>query len=258
MLTTLILSLTLGAPAAAQDPGGVHPPSPVEQFQQKTGQEEDEMVVLFRRVENRLREIDRLLFDASAGRRISSQSESGIEDLLKRTRAGNQEVLDGIDEILELAGERARMQQQQQQSGGSSGEGGEQGQNGQGQGQNSPSPLDQQSQGQSQRESTPEGPGQQPSGGEPQPQPGEQGQTPGEQVRPEGNQDSNAEPTQQAGSTPPGSTAGSGNGAVDGDARWGDLPVHVRELFRAQGGADMPPHYRDWIDAYYRRLNRKP
>ena len=37
--------------------------------------------------------------------------------------------------------------------------------------------------------------------------------------------------------------------------RWGDLPIQVREVFRNQGGSDLPPQYRDWIDAYYRRLN---
>lgn len=40
------------------------------------------------------------------------------------------------------------------------------------------------------------------------------------------------------------------------DDRWGDLPIHVRDLFRAQGNGDLPPRYREWIDAYYRRLNR--
>jgi hypothetical protein len=25
-----------------------------------------------------------------------------------------------------------------------------------------------------------------------------------------------------------------------------------------EGGRDLPPRYRDWIDAYYRRLNRQP
>jgi hypothetical protein len=43
-----------------------------------------------------------------------------------------------------------------------------------------------------------------------------------------------------------------------GNDRWGDLPVHVRELFRAQGGGDLPPRYRDWIDSYYRRSNQRP
>ncbi|HUR28859.1 MAG TPA: hypothetical protein VM509_11775, partial [Planctomycetota bacterium] len=36
--------------------------------------------------------------------------------------------------------------------------------------------------------------------------------------------------------------------------RWGDLPIQVREVFRTEGGEDMPPQYRDWIDGYYRRL----
>lgn len=39
--------------------------------------------------------------------------------------------------------------------------------------------------------------------------------------------------------------------------RWGDLPVQAREVFRNHGGSDFPPHYRDWIDQYYRRLNAK-
>lgn len=38
--------------------------------------------------------------------------------------------------------------------------------------------------------------------------------------------------------------------------RWGDLPLHVREVFRVEGASDIPPRYRDWIDAYYRRLNK--
>ena len=43
-----------------------------------------------------------------------------------------------------------------------------------------------------------------------------------------------------------------------GADRWGDLPPHVRDLFRMEGGGDLPPRYRDWIDAYYRRLDRTP
>jgi hypothetical protein len=45
---------------------------------------------------------------------------------------------------------------------------------------------------------------------------------------------------------------------VDERERWGDLPIQVREVFRNEGGADLPPQYRDWIDAYYRRLNQRP
>lgn len=38
--------------------------------------------------------------------------------------------------------------------------------------------------------------------------------------------------------------------------RWGDLPIHAREVFRNAGRSDLPPEYHDWIDAYYRRLNQ--
>jgi hypothetical protein len=31
--------------------------------------------------------------------------------------------------------------------------------------------------------------------------------------------------------------------------------MHAREVFRNDGGGDVPPYYRDWIDQYYRRLN---
>jgi hypothetical protein len=43
-----------------------------------------------------------------------------------------------------------------------------------------------------------------------------------------------------------------GGNAAD---RWGDLPVNVRDVFRAQGGSDLPVRYREWIDAYFKRLN---
>ncbi len=36
---------------------------------------------------------------------------------------------------------------------------------------------------------------------------------------------------------------------------WGNLPIHLRDIFRAEGQGDMPARYRDWIDSYYRRLN---
>ena len=44
--------------------------------------------------------------------------------------------------------------------------------------------------------------------------------------------------------------------AVD-DGRWGELPIHLRDLFRSHGHGGMPALDRDWIDAYHRRLNRE-
>ena len=139
--------------ALAQD-GGVHPPSPVERLletgQAQSGQ--DEMVVLFQRVEGRLREIDKLLYDASAGEPIVRIEESGIAELLRRSRAKNQEVLDDMDRILQLAHERGDKQQQS----GSSGSSGQ----GQGQSPNDGSPNQGSREGSTQREQTPQGPGQ--------------------------------------------------------------------------------------------------
>jgi hypothetical protein len=86
-----------------------------------------------------------------------------------------------------------------------------------------------------------------PSGQQPdQPSPTQQGE-------PKGEKESPAEPKNQAGAPPPKSatevTAGD-----KANQQWGDLPPTVRELFTTEGGGDLPPQYRDWIDAYYRRL----
>ena len=37
--------------------------------------------------------------------------------------------------------------------------------------------------------------------------------------------------------------------------QWGNLPLRMRELFRAEGQGKIPARYRDWIESYYRRLN---
>jgi hypothetical protein len=39
--------------------------------------------------------------------------------------------------------------------------------------------------------------------------------------------------------------------------RWGTLPEHARAIFSSEGDDEVPPRYRDWIDAYHRRLNRE-
>ena len=44
--------------------------------------------------------------------------------------------------------------------------------------------------------------------------------------------------------------------APDATDRWGDLPIQAREVFRNEGSRDVPPEYVDWIDAYYKKLNR--
>lgn len=58
------------------------------------------------------------------------------------------------------------------------------------------------------------------------------------------------------GGPPPSSAADHRGTSADPAERWGDLPEKARDVFRSQGGVDLPVRYREWIDAYYRRLNR--
>ena len=89
-------------------------------------------------------------------------------------------------------------------------------------------------------------PGQKPEGQEPKPG--------GEE--PKGNQDDPEQTDPKQAGAPPGYETQDPLHATGGD-EWGNLPVHVRELFRAEGGQRLPARYRDWIDSYYRRLNRR-
>ena len=223
--------LTLSAPA--QDPERPLPPVPIEAVDAQRGREE--MIELFRKVESRLKEIDQLLYDASAGNAVGGEvAEAGIDELLQQSTSKGEEVLSGIDRILEIA---------QQQGGGSCSAAMES---------SGKSPLDppkDQPGEQGEKEKTPEKPGE---------KPGEQAahKQDGEPKSPEG---SDAPPQNRETDQPPpeGETAGRID-AIDSTERWGDLPIHVRDLFRTEGGGDMPPQYRDWIDAYYRRLNQAP
>ena len=69
---------------------------------------------------------------------------------------------------------------------------------------------------------------------------------------------STAPPHQMPGARPTPSATEVAEASANPAERWGDLPQHARDVFQSAGGADMPARYRDWIDAYYRRLNKKP
>ena len=213
---------------------------------------EQELRELFGKVERRLREIDKLLSDASAGetKKLDQVGASGIDEILKNASARHQEVLEGIDRILEIARELENQQQSSASQGGQPkpGEGGE-------------SPLDKRGGQSTQREETPSKPEGQ--GSQPKPKPGgekpENSKQPGGQDTPK---DGRASPDHDPKNTPgapqgPQPTERTQRPA-DEQERWGDLPVHARDVFRTEGGGDMPVQYRDWIDAYYKRLNKKP
>ena len=111
------------------------------------------------------------------------------------------------------------------------------------------SPLDQERErGPTQGEQTPESPAEQPQGEKPGPkQP--QGEKPDDRgPNPPGGENRPSDPRQDQGGAP----VGAGNDAE----RWGTLPERVRQVLQNQITDDVPLQYRDWIDAYYRRLNK--
>jgi hypothetical protein len=260
----LALALLLaGSSALAQDPPKPEPEKPVIHVPLPGAQDDlqQQILKLFGEVETRLREIDKLLSEAAAGERgvrdaqkPLEKSAAGIGALVQRTQTEGKAVVEAIDKILELA---AQQQAQQSQGGGSgmgsssqgqgNSQGGQTGQQGETQGK---SPLDGQRDTTTQREGTPDKPGAQ-KGEKPQ---GAQADPNG---NPRGNQKTGGDPKNTAGKTPPGQAT---EKAAHGDSRdsWGYLPEHARDVFRTQGGGQMPARYREWIDAYYKRLNQKP
>ena len=221
-----------------------------------------EMIELFGKVERRLRKVDVLLSDAGAGdtSRLSAVGAAGIEELLRDSASESRSAIAEIDKILEIAQE---LSSQNPSSSSSSGDSGQQQSEQPGE---SSSPLDQ-SQGSTRRESTPEAPSEQSQQEGEQEQQGQgqhqQGEKPGEQEQQRGDDPRDPGASDQTdtrnreGSDPPGTGTARIGAGVDAGQRWGDLPPNVRDVFRAESVGDVPPRYRDWIDAYYARLNAK-
>jgi len=199
---------------------------------------QEEMIRLFHEVEQTLGAIDVELADAGAGRiPVPEGRDSGMDRLLHSTGEKSDQAVVGIDRILELAQEmnqggscmRSAMCNKPNQSG--------------------KSPLDKERQnGPTESEKTPEGPQDKPKpeGMKPEPQP--QGEKPDDRGKnPPAGQNVHALPRSDESGPPvaPGSDA----------ERWGMLPERVQQVFNNQITDDMPLQYRDWIDAYYKRLN---
>ena len=111
------------------------------------------------------------------------------------------------------------------------------------------SPLDKERQsGPTQPENTPEAP---------KPGPDEKS---GDEPKPEGQEPQDGGPNPPTGENRPSLPRLDENGQPvrpgnDAD-RWGSLPERVRQVFQNQMTDDLPLQYRDWIDSYYRRLNK--
>jgi hypothetical protein len=269
-------------PARPDDPQHKPVPIPIP-LPGETAQADDphaEMRRLFGKIERDMREIDRLLADASAGGNAGASSQAkqkaadalqGIQKLLDNSEERGKSVVAGIDRILELAQHEPTSSSSCQSAGGlckngntgsksksdSKNEGGSQGQS-PGDSEAGKSPLDRQGENTTQREATPQspelGPGKDGSkdGREP-----KSGQPKKESPKPIGNDASRPAPRNSPANPPPGSSTEAPQAGATAADKWGDLPVHVRDVFRAQGGGDMPAQYRDWIDAYYRRMAKR-
>lgn len=232
------LLVAAGAPAL-QGEG----PLPTTPFRQDDPQQQ--LIELIQKVELRLIDIDRRLSDASTGSvPLEAVGDSGIDDLLRQASRDSRQTIQDIDKILEIA---QQMGGQQGQSGGQQSpepQGGE-------------SPLDsERNRGPQERENTPSEPGEQPQGGEDEQPGGEEPQQEGEDGSPQPEGGPN---DPQGENRPAGEQSQDGSGGPSGadDAnRWGELPVRYREVFRNQGGEELPVQYREWIDAYHRRLSK--
>lgn len=232
-ITALLVAALMVGNARAQEP------EIPEQFQPQPGGDlVEELTRLFQEVERNLERIDIQLADAGAGEMpLTDVEDSGLEKLLRDSQDRSEEVLAGIDRILEIA----------QQMGSSMGSG-----MGQPQQQQGDSPLDQErDKGPQDREKTPDAPGDkpEPEPGQEQPQPSPDGDPKGPEDNPLDGENQTGDPRQDQ----PGAPVNPGDD-VD---KWGFLPDRVREKFRNQGGDELPVRYRDWIDSYYRRLNTR-
>jgi len=259
--TSLALLLVGGlSPSAfaAQEPEPQEGPTPIE-LPGLMNEQEQEMLQLFREIEQNLRKVDVLLSDAGAGdtTRLAEIEEAGIGRLLEDSRETSQQVLEDIDRLLEIAQEMG----QQSGSAGSPG----QPQPGESSGSQGSDSLGRGSQ-TTRREQTPEGPGEESSGQNPQEGQQPEGEEEGDGAQPpspqgqtptDGQESSNTDPTNRQGNDPPVDPTGAGSPNDPAHDRWGDLPVHVQDVFRGEDSEQMPARYREWIDAYYRRLNRR-
>lgn len=249
----------------------------------------EEMERLFGEVERKLIRVNRLLEEASVGGKRGAAAANGmkstvksIDELLRESEESGRASVAAIDRILELASQPHDESSGSSsktgglcQSAGSGKSGGSQsgqapgskpksgaGQNGKQPGGeqsgDAPSPLDRQGTATSQREATPQGPGE----GQREPGADKPGSDPhdanAQGQQPKGNRATQTPGRLRPGETPPGAATETVGVAPSGQERWGELPETTREIFRMQGGGDMPPRYREWIDAYYKRLNQKP
>ncbi|MEZ5979934.1 MAG: hypothetical protein R3F34_17220 [Planctomycetota bacterium] len=226
---------------------------------------QERMIKLFGEVEQHLREVDSMLYEASGVDRF--EASDGVAKWVQNASDNSREAVEKIDELLRLSEELGRQQQQQQQqqqqSSGSGQNSGRQQQSSssrQNQGRSSRERLDgDPNQASAEQQGRDQGEQQGPDQGGDQEQ-GSQSQESGDSQdgrHPDGDQGSDDEGQQRVG---PGERREDGqrSGADARFGAWGELPPRTQEIFTNRASDDMPPQYREWIDSYYKRVSKRP
>lgn len=261
-LQGIALLLAVLAPTAfAQEQEGQDGPPDLNPLRRAQPSGEEELKQLFLTVDKRLNRVTELLYEASSGdpSRSSEIGSAGIDELIREAESAASEAQGGIAKLLEASRRQSEaagveinrileIAAQNPQGGQSS---------------SSSSPSDSQSQPQqgqtpsgSRREEKGMPPGGQEQGqqqSQPKPEEGEEpGQEPGGGKPDDG---PNTEQESNSDEDPRNSEKGDAANAR-GTEDWGDLPIHLRSTFQNSVSDDVPPRYRDWVDAYYERLGR--
>jgi cobalamin biosynthesis protein CobT len=205
-----------------------------------------EIIELFKRVDEKMKAIDAILFDMGAGELpLAAPEDSGLGDLLSLTKGASDDVVRDIDRILKIADEMSKSQRKSGQSGSDKqGQKGQTGQTKEGEGEKQQGDNDEKEENDSPKKQGEQGEDK----SKPEDEEGEQK---------EGEPKSGKESDETGQNSPNGGTSAAKLGAgsqANRSERWGELPERLRETFRTQGGEDLPLFYRDWIESYYRHL----
>jgi hypothetical protein len=223
-------SLALAPPASAQ----------------MTDPDQERARELVLRIRKSMREIDSLLLKGAQPEKVEQElaaNQKRIEELLKETESKSQAVIQNIDELVKLT------KYQKSNSGGS---GGSQPPEQKPQGSEGQMPEREKSQDPQELSPQPKD-GQQPKDGE-QPKDEEQNRD----GDPKSGRPDRTPPEQRDAKRPPPKGATGEFERTDVSGRWGMLPPKEAEDLQRRNADDFPQRYRQWMELYFRRVNKLP
>jgi hypothetical protein len=202
------------------------------------------------RIRKSMREIDSLLLKGAQPEKIErelAENVKRLEELLLETESKSQSVIQNLDELVKLAKYR-----KSQSSGGGGSDQDQQPRERSGR-------MPQREKSQEPGELSPQpGPGQQGEGEQPQDeQPQPQGQEKGDGDPKSGRPDRTPPDQRDAKRPPPQAPTGEFE-RPDTAGRWGMLPPKEAEDLQRRDVDEFPQRYRQWMELYFRRVNRLP